>query len=260
MESGGGHETAAGAGRRARGLLALAGCVALSAAAAGCSITSEHADLVNGKQMFVSRCGACHTLARAGTKGVVGPNLDDAFARARQDGMKSSTFEGMVKDQILHPSRLTQVDPATGKTVPSMPANTVTGQDAVDVAAYVGRVAGAPGKDTGRLAQIGVKKAQGTAKAKNGVLSIPTNPSGQLAYQFANATAPAGKLEIDSKNPSSIPHDIAIEGKGVNTKGAVVSNGGTSKLTANLKPGTYTFYCSVDGHRQAGMFGKLTVK
>jgi plastocyanin len=141
-----------------------------------------------------------------------------------------------------------------------MPANLVTGQDASDVAAYVGMVAGAGGKDTGRLASIGVKKAQGTAQAKAGVLDIPTDPSGQLAYRFASAQAPAGKLTVDSKNDASIPHDIAIEGNGVNVKGPVVQNGGTSKVSVTLKAGTYTFYCSVPGHREGGMVGKLTVK
>jgi plastocyanin/cytochrome c2 len=240
---------------------AVAVCIAAAIALAGCGgLGGHHDNVANGKQQFVSRCGACHTLARAGTKGVVGPNLDAAFARARRDGMESSTFAGMVKDQIEHPSRLAEYDPKTGREAARMPANVVTGQAARDVAAYVGMVAGAGGKDTGRLASIGVKKAQGTAQAKGGALSIPTDPSGQLAYQFANARAPAGKLTIDSKNDAPIPHDIAIEGNGVNAKGAVVQNGGTSKLSVTLKPGSYTFYCSVPGHRQGGMVGKLMVK
>jgi uncharacterized cupredoxin-like copper-binding protein len=62
------------------------------------------------------------------------------------------------------------------------------------------------------------------------------------------------------KNMSSVMHDIAITGNGVNQIGAVVANGGTSTVTANLAAGSYTFYCSVDGHRAAGMVGTLTVK
>jgi uncharacterized cupredoxin-like copper-binding protein len=92
------------------------------------------------------------------------------------------------------------------------------------------------------------------------VLSIPADPSGQLAYRFKAATAKAGKVQIESKNAASIQHDIAVEGNGVNAKGAVVANGGTSKISVSLKPGTYTFFCTVDGHRQAGMQGKLVVK
>jgi plastocyanin len=62
------------------------------------------------------------------------------------------------------------------------------------------------------------------------------------------------------KNASSVPHDIAIRGSGVSQVGKVVQNGGTSTVSETLKPGTYTFYCSVDGHEAAGMKGTLTVK
>jgi plastocyanin len=240
-----------------RGLLALGGCVAIAAVASGCGAGSaSHANVLDGKKMFVSRCGACHTLARAGTKGVTGPNLDFAFAQARRDGEKSSTFAGMVRGQIRFPAR----DPQTGKELPKMPANLVKGQAVSDVAAYVGMVAGAPGKDAGALATVGVAKAQGTAKEVNGTLSIPADPNGGLSYKYSNATANAGKVAIDSKNDASIGHDIAIEGNGVSAHGKVVSGGGTSTLTANLKPGTYTFFCTVPGHRQGGMQGKLVVK
>jgi plastocyanin len=116
------------------------------------------------------------------------------------------------------------------------------------------------GEDQGALASIGAAQAKGTAKAENGKLEIPADPNGALAYVFANAEAPAGQLEIDSKNDSSIQHDIAIEGNGVNEKGEVVSNGGVSQISTDLQSGEYAFYCSVPGHRQAGMEGKLTVK
>jgi uncharacterized cupredoxin-like copper-binding protein len=234
-------------------------CAAAALAAGGCSLGSQHNDVVNGKTQFVSKCGTCHTLARAGTKGTTGPNLDEAFMRARQDGFKDSTFQGMIENQITHPSRVAQVDPGTGKVLTAMPANVVTGSNVADVAAYVAQVAGAGGKDTGRLAQVGAK-ASGTAKEVNGVLAIPVNKAGGLLYQYKDATASAGQVSIESKNDQPIGHDIAIEGNGVNAKGQVVSNGGTSKVSVNLKPGTYTFFCSVPGHRQGGMVGKLTVK
>jgi uncharacterized cupredoxin-like copper-binding protein len=59
-------------------------------------------------------------------------------------------------------------------------------------------------------------------------------------------------------NPSPLQHDIAIKG-GVNAKGEVVGQGGKSVVTADLKPGKYTFYCSVDSHESAGMNGELDV-
>jgi plastocyanin/cytochrome c2 len=239
--------------------VALAACVVAPALIGGCSLTGTTADVSKGKSLFVSKCGSCHTLARAGTTGVAGPNLDQAFENARREGFGQSTFAGMVEHQIKYPPRRAEMDPVTKKPQTLMPADLVTGSAVTDVAQYVAQSAGKPGKDTGPLAAIGVKKAQGTAQEKNGTLSIPVAQAG-LAYEFATAQAKAGKVTIESKNGQPTPHDIGIEGNGVNGKGAIVQNGGTSKFTATLKPGTYTFYCSVDGHRQAGMAGKLTVK
>jgi uncharacterized cupredoxin-like copper-binding protein len=239
--------------------LAATACIAALAALSGCELKNSGQNVVEGKKLFVARCGACHTLARAGTTGTTGPNLDQAFRRARADGFGQSTFQGVVARQILHPNKNPQVDPQTGKTLPLMPAGLVKGAQAEDVAAYVAQAVAKPGKDTGQLAAVGVKKAQGTAKEKAGTLDIPVAAAG-LAYTFANAQARPGKVTIESKNPQSTQHDIAIEGNGVDAKGARVSNGGVSKLQATLKSGTYTFYCTVPGHRQGGMVGKLTVK
>jgi len=106
---------------------------------------------------------------------------------------------------------------------------------------------------------VGVSKAEGTAQAQNGTLDIPVAASG-LAYKFADATADAGQLTIKSENPQSTPHNIAIEGNGADDKGKIVASGGVSEFNADLKPGDYTFFCSVPGHREGGMEGKLTVK
>jgi plastocyanin len=61
-------------------------------------------------------------------------------------------------------------------------------------------------------------------------------------------------------NPSTIPHNVSVEGRGVDEEGRTVGQGGTSTVTAELRPGEYDFYCSVAGHRQAGMEGTLTVR
>ena len=141
-----------------------------------------------------------------------------------------------------------------------MPADLVTGDDARDVAAYVADAVSKGGKDQGALAQIGAAEAKGTAKAKNGKLEIPADPGGALAYTFADAEAPPGQLEIDSPNESSVDHNIAIEGNGVNEVGPVVKNGGVSKVNVDVEAGEYQFFCTVTGHRAAGMEGTLTVK
>ena len=241
-----------------RRALLLAGIVTASAVLGGCDLADSGTNLVNGKEQFVAKCASCHVLERAGATGVVGPNLDQAFQRARQDGFGESTFEGLVHAQILHPAKNPQIDPVT-KREASMPAALVTGEDAEDVAAYVASAAGKRGEDTGALAEVG-GGPEGTAKAENGVLEIPAAPTGALYYVFADATAPAGPLKIESPNEASVEHDIAIEGNGVDEKGEVVSNGGVSEIDTDLEPGEYTFYCSVDGHREGGMEGTLTVE
>lgn len=118
-------------------LLALVALVAILVTASGCGTTS--ADPERGRSLFIQKCGVCHELAQAGTTAQVGPNLDDAFAAAREEGNDSDTVEGVVKAQVEYP-RENNGDPRV-----SMPADIVTGQDLDDVAAYVGEWAGVPG-------------------------------------------------------------------------------------------------------------------
>ena len=237
------------------------GIAAAGLALGGCSLAGDgDPNLVNGKEQFVQKCGACHALDRAGTTGVSGPDLDESFARARADGFGESTFEGVVHGQIEQPNLDTQMDPKTGKELALMPPDLVTGDDARDVAAYVAMAAASGGEDTGQLADVGATEAEGTAKAENGRLVIPADPDGSLAYVYASATAPAGDLEVSSPNESSVPHNIAIEGNGVDEVGPVVQDGKSSDIEVKLKPGTYAFYCSVPGHREGGMEGDLEVK
>jgi plastocyanin len=218
-----------------------AGAIALSACGRG------DRDLVNGKTLFVSKCGSCHVLARADTKGTQGPSLDSAFTSPRKDGMTAKTVEGVVFRQIGHPRRHS-----------IMPGGLVTGDDAHDVAAYVGFVAGIKGKDQGALADAGKPKTSAKpAVAKAGKLTIPAIEG--TAFQFTAATAPAGKLTVDMPNKSAIQHNIELQGV-PNAKGKIIGQGATSSFTVDLKPGKYTFFCAVPGHEAAGMKGTLTVK
>jgi plastocyanin len=244
---------------KAFGSVLSAGALALGLSACG-GLVDRDPDLIAGKQAFVAKCGSCHKLDRAGTTGVAGPDLDEAFHRSLFDGMKRNTVEGVVLRQISQPNRRPQMDPQTLKPTAGMPANLVKGRRAEDVAAYVAYASARAGKDTGRLADIGTKKATEATTAKNGLVDIPADPTGALAYRFAAATAPAGTLTLESKNDASIPHNIALDGNGVDEKGEVVQGGGVSKVALDLGPGEYTFYCSVPGHREGGMEGKLTVK
>jgi len=220
---------------------------------AGCSLTGQEHDLVAGKRLFAERCGSCHVLQRAGTRGVAGPNLDEAFRRALQDGLDRDGIRTMVAAQIAHPAQVPEDSPAY------MPANLVEGREAEAVAAYVAQSVARPGEDTGLLAEA-VPQTGDTepAVARNGVLEIPS--TAQLAYATERARAEPGELEIRSPNPSATPHNIAIEGPGgVREIGEVVQDGGTSTVRATVRAGEYAFFCTVEGHREGGMEGVLTV-
>ena len=86
-------------------------------------------------------------------------------------------------------------------------------------------------------------------------VQISADPSGALKYEQTDVSATAGSITIDFTNMSSLPHDVTIEGDG----GTDEITGSTTSTTVDLEPGTYTFFCSVDGHRAAGMEGTLTV-
>jgi plastocyanin len=90
-------------------------------------------------------------------------------------------------------------------------------------------------------------------------LKLAANPAGQLAYDTKQLSAKAGTVTIEMTNMSPIEHDVAVsEGSKILGQTPVFA-GGSKSVTVKLKPGTYTFFCTVPGHRQAGMEGTLTV-
>jgi plastocyanin len=92
-------------------------------------------------------------------------------------------------------------------------------------------------------------------------LKFEADPNGELAYTTTSATAKAGKVTVEFKNPQALTHDVAIEdssGKEVGATELIAS--GSDTTAVDLKPGTYTYFCTVPGHREAGMEGTLTVK
>jgi plastocyanin len=207
-------------------------------------------DLANGKTLFAGKatCGSCHTLARANTKGTVGPNLDEAFKADKRDGLGESTIAGLVRYQIAFPRK--------GSL---MPHDLVKGANARDVAGYVAYAAARAGQDTGVLATAGQPAKGPPVVEKAGTLTIAADPTGALGYTTDKASAKAGPAKFVMPNKSPIQHNIALKGP-VTGAGPIVGSGGTSSFTANLKPGTYEFYCQVPGHEAAGMKGTLTVK
>jgi plastocyanin len=97
------------------------------------------------------------------------------------------------------------------------------------------------------------------APAAGGALKLAADPGGQLSYDSKQLSAKAGSVTIAFANASSLEHNVTIA-QGSKVLGATPTfTGGSKTLTVTLKPGKYTFYCSVPGHRQAGMEGTLTV-
>lgn len=106
----------------------------------------------------------------------------------------------------------------------------------------------------------GEENEGGEAGGGGSTLSFEAASSG-FAYTTNSATAKAGTVTVDFNNPQSVGHDVSIEDSSGEQIGATeIVSESESSTTVELEPGTYTFYCSVPGHRQAGMEGTLTVK
>lgn len=98
------------------------------------------------------------------------------------------------------------------------------------------------------------------AKGPGGTLQLEADPT-EIAYDTTELSSKPGKVTIDFTNPATLEHDVAIETEGGEEIAAseLIGKGKTS-VSAELAPGTYTFFCTVPGHREAGMEGTLTVK
>jgi len=244
--------------RGTRTLLALTASSAAALLSAGCAVKqNDNPNVILGKQQFVAKCGSCHTLARAGTKGIVGPDLDDAFSSDVEVGAGRNTIRGVVEGQVAYPN------PAG-----VMPKGLASGAVLRDIAAYVARSAAKPGSDSGLLASAVKTPGSGKPAVETaGRLAIDADPTGQLAYVTKTATATPGSVSVTMGNMSGVIHNIAIESGsgGASGSGPVLgasqfTSKGTVSIKVTLKPGTYTFFCQAPGHRAAGMYGTLTVK
>lgn len=193
-------------------LVAVASAGILGLALSGCGTggyTSEGSQGA-GKKDFIQACGGCHTLADAGTSGTIGPNLDDAFAQAREAGMTSATFTQVVAGQIRYPV----VETSTG--APGMPGvdqtlplcDDVEGdvfcvpdqdQAVDDISTYVGAVAG-----------TGV-----TAERPTDGKSIFTTTCGSChTLSDAGTSGAVGPNLDESKPPAKLVVDRVTNGQG----------------------------------------------
>jgi plastocyanin len=102
----------------------------------------------------------------------------------------------------------------------------------------------------------------GGGEAGGSVIAIDAAEGTELAYEQKSAAAKAGPVTVEFANPQSLTHDVVVEDpKGEDVgRTELIADSSTSASIGDLKAGEYTFYCSVPGHREAGMEGTLTVK
>lgn len=124
--------------------------------------------------------------------------------------------------------------------------------------ASTGTTTSATGTTGPTMSASGASNGQENAK---GTIEVEADPGGALAYEPDKLQGKAGKVEIDFTNDSPLPHDIVIDSPdGKEVAKTSVFTGGSEKASFDAKPGAYTFYCSVPGHREGGMEGTLTIK
>jgi mono/diheme cytochrome c family protein len=200
-----------------RGLVGACAVLIAALAATGCGsggLTPAGDDL-RGKELFVGegQCASCHTLADAGSKGVIGPNLDDAFRRARADGLGEGTIRSVVRDQIDYPI----VAPDTGS--PGMPADLLEGEDADAVASYVAAVAGLPARG-GTEAGGGTTTAGGTTTGGEGeapdgeAIFAEAGCGGCHTLDAAGTSGSVGPNLDDAKPPKELVIERVTNGQG----------------------------------------------
>jgi mono/diheme cytochrome c family protein len=203
---------------RLRGLVGACAVLLAALAATGCGSggLTDAGDAARGKELFVGdgQCGSCHVLADAGTKGAVGPNLDNAFLQARADGLGEGTIRAVVRDQISYPIE----SPNTGS--PGMPADLVTGDDADAVAAYVASVAGLPvrgGTEAGGGTTTGGGgTTTGGGSAPDGeAIFAEAGCGGCHTLEAANASGTVGPNLDEAKPSKELVVDRVTNGQGV---------------------------------------------
>ena len=190
-----------------RELSAAAGGVAaaflLSACGAG-GLATGSPDRENGRKQFQDKCAGCHTLAAAASTGTIGPNLDASFAQARSEGFKESAILDIVHDQIKFPGQYPVAQSNPDYLKANMPANLVTGQNAIDVAAYVAANAG----------KQGFAEAQAVT-GTNGKQIFITKCGGCHTLKDAGTTGTQGPNLDQLKPPFPIVKNQVIKGGGI---------------------------------------------
>jgi cbb3-type cytochrome c oxidase subunit III len=176
----------------------------LAACGTGGPVSGASADVQNGRKLFQDKCAGCHTLAAAGAQGTIGPNLDDSFAQARAEGFKETAILDIVHDQIKFAGQypVKQNDPNYLQA--NMPVNLVTGQDAIDVSAFVAANAGLQGFAESQV-----------VRGTNGKQIFVTKCGGCHTLKAAGTTGTQGPNLDALKPPFAVAKNQIIHGGGI---------------------------------------------
>jgi plastocyanin len=149
---------------------------------------------------------------------------------------------------------------ATGLSRPDFPGSRVRARGVMGVSGLL--VAGTIGAAIATASKPKHEAAAATPTkpgAATSTVKLAADPGGQLRYNTKSLTAKAGTVTIDFTNQSPITHNVTIEAGGKAIGGTKTISSSVTTASVALKPGTYTFFCSVDAHRAAGMQGTLKV-
>ena len=245
---------------------ALAVSVVAALAISACSSQSiklaQDSPYRTGAQLFLTHCSGCHTLSLVGAAG----SASSVQGRLRTQA-PNFNFRKEGYSCVLYAIE------NGGFSGEIMPQNIVVGPQAKAVARFIAKCAGQEAEKTPTIG--GGASCASSAnpvtppttpstppppKATKGPLALAADPKGLLAYDAKALVAASSKVTIDFTNASPVPHNVTIANAAGKVEGATKTfSGGSATLALNLPPGTYTFYCSVPGHEQAGMKGTLTV-
>jgi cbb3-type cytochrome c oxidase subunit III len=196
---------------RRGGLLGVA--LLLAVGGGGCGGTgglSEGGSASSGAPLFIEKCGGCHTLRAAGTQGQIGPNLDDAFAQDRKDGIPNSTIQNVVHDQIKYPA-----PEKISSHIPAMPKNLVTGEDADSVAAYVASVAAVEGAPVATPPPPPPPSGGGGGGAEDGKAIFTSNCASCHTLAAAGTSGTIGPNLDEAKPDEALVKERVTNGMGV---------------------------------------------
>jgi plastocyanin len=209
-----------------------------------------------GGQRVVSAITALLVLAAAGTAVITSGGEEKAGAESKPT---YTQFGENTPDTAAPESANKAPAAATGGSTAPAESTPAASTPTASTPAKTTPAKKAPAKKQSPKATTGTPAPPSSPAATATTLKLAANPAGQLAYTTKSLSAKAGKLTIDFSNASPVEHDVAIAQGSTVAGQTPVFTGGSKTLTITLKPGAYTFYCTVPGHRAAGMEGTLTV-